>query len=469
MLSTTSSPRLLSIFACVFVVFAPSVNAAAIQEEQKQQGSSVLDSQPEPAVPAEEPKQAKPEPKQTKPELKKPLDPADEKFQALVKKCNAAMQDHYQRAQSADPADRAKIKDDENPANRMAGEFLAIADQHPTSNGGYHSISFLVVNGSGEIKAKAIKRLVKDYGDDSRIVKSLTAFTIGSPTPETEKILSQLSADSKNKTVRGHAMRTHIEYLRSLLQIKQLTDDNPELANQFGTDVMAFLKKHDIEAATKRETELLTKLAEEFADVPSGSRGKSLADIAKSELFNRKNLSPGAEAPNIIGHDFASNKMQLTDFRGKVVLLVFWGNWSRESQLMYPQLRSLNKKLKDKPFQIVGVNTDTSHRMIAATMKHLKLDWKNFWQKGKRGKYSNEWQIKSWPSVFIIDTEGIIRHKNINSKTIDKVLTKMMKELSHEVDLSDHSDGRLSAPTPKKPPTAPSTKTPEAPKAKNDK
>jgi hypothetical protein len=41
------------------------------------------------------------------------------------------------------------------------------------------------------------------------------------------------------------------------------------------------------------------------------------------------NLPPvvGRRAPEIVGEDIDGKKLRLSDFRGKVVLLDFWGNW----------------------------------------------------------------------------------------------------------------------------------------------
>jgi len=38
-------------------------------------------------------------------------------------------------------------------------------------------------------------------------------------------------------------------------------------------------------------------------------------------------LSIGKEAPEIEGEDIDGNKFKLSDYRGKVVVLDFWGNW----------------------------------------------------------------------------------------------------------------------------------------------
>jgi hypothetical protein len=53
----------------------------------------------------------------------------------------------------------------------------------------------------------------------------------------------------------------------------------------------------------------------------------TLADAARSELFELHNLAIGKTAPEIQGEDVNGNKFKLSDYRGKVVVLDFWGDW----------------------------------------------------------------------------------------------------------------------------------------------
>ena len=48
---------------------------------------------------------------------------------------------------------------------------------------------------------------------------------------------------------------------------------------------------------------------------------------ATSALFELKNLSIGKVAPDIVGEDLDGTPMKLSDYRGKVVVLDFWGDW----------------------------------------------------------------------------------------------------------------------------------------------
>ena len=48
---------------------------------------------------------------------------------------------------------------------------------------------------------------------------------------------------------------------------------------------------------------------------------------AKGALNELRHLRIGMVAPDIIGEDIDGKQFKLSDYRGKVVLIDFWGNW----------------------------------------------------------------------------------------------------------------------------------------------
>ena len=52
-----------------------------------------------------------------------------------------------------------------------------------------------------------------------------------------------------------------------------------------------------------------------------------LGKLAGRELFEMQHLQPGKAAPEITGEDIDGKPMKLSEFRGRVVLLDFWGHW----------------------------------------------------------------------------------------------------------------------------------------------
>jgi hypothetical protein len=82
----------------------------------------------------------------------------------------------------------------------------------------------------------------------------------------------------------------------------------------------------DAEKLNKESEELFQRVVDKFANV-KGNRGGTLADEAKKQLFELRFLSKGKPAPDIEAEDLDGKQFKLSDYKGKVVLLDFWGNW----------------------------------------------------------------------------------------------------------------------------------------------
>jgi cytochrome oxidase Cu insertion factor (SCO1/SenC/PrrC family) len=68
----------------------------------------------------------------------------------------------------------------------------------------------------------------------------------------------------------------------------------------------------------------------EYSDIKAPFWNGTLGEMAKGELAGLKNLPLlriGKVAPDIEGEDIDGKPFKLSDYRGKVVLLDFWGHW----------------------------------------------------------------------------------------------------------------------------------------------
>ena len=86
---------------------------------------------------------------------------------------------------------------------------------------------------------------------------------------------------------------------------------------------------------------------------------------------------------------------------------------------MYPHERSLVDEMKDKPFAIVGVNSDEDLAKLKPRLAAERITWRSFWNgpNGTDGPIAKAWHVKGWPTVYVIDHEGVIRHKGHGSPT----------------------------------------------------
>ncbi len=91
---------------------------------------------------------------------------------------------------------------------------------------------------------------------------------------------------------------------------------------------------------------------------------------------------------------------------------------------MIPHERSLVKELEGKPFALIGVNTDTPDA-YAAGLKKEPVTWRSF-ADGSGGPICAAWNINSFPTIFVIDHEGVIRHKNLRGNKLDAAVKELV-------------------------------------------
>ena len=101
---------------------------------------------------------------------------------------------------------------------------------------------------------------------------------------------------------------------------------------------------------------------------------------------------------------------------------------------MYPHERSLVKKLADKPFAIIGVNSDADLDQIRETVKEKNISWRSFWNGpfGTDGPISSEWGVRGWPTIYVLDHRGVIRFKNVRGEAMDKAVNQLLAEMEGE-------------------------------------
>ena len=107
--------------------------------------------------------------------------------------------------------------------------------------------------------------------------------------------------------------------------LNQVISDSPHREVQAASCYSLAKIKGKKEETRREGLALFKRIQDEYGDISYG-RGV-YADKIKGDIFEMKNLQIGCVAPEIIGKEISGNLMQLSSFRGKVVLLDFWGDW----------------------------------------------------------------------------------------------------------------------------------------------
>ncbi|MFT3678038.1 MAG: TlpA disulfide reductase family protein [Chitinophagaceae bacterium] len=165
------------------------------------------------------------------------------------------------------------------------------------------------------------------------------------------------------------------------------------------------------------------KLNEYYAGFPGAVKNSIYGKGVAKQLEKRKIAVPGTDAIDFAKKDLNGNQLSLSSFRGKYVLLDFWGSWCVPCRKGNPHLKELYQRYKDKGFDIIGIaaDNDTPDAWKKAIEKD-GLPWHHILLDDLNKKYN----IGSYPTKILIDKNGkIIGRYGSEEKELDEMLSKI--------------------------------------------
>jgi hypothetical protein len=97
---------------------------------------------------------------------------------------------------------------------------------------------------------------------------------------------------------------------------------------------------------------------------------------------------------------------------------------------MYPHERSLVEEMKDKPFALIGVNSDQTVERAKKAIAENNLNWRSFQNKGNGGEISKDWAVQGWPTVVILDAEMKIRYRGHSGEEATKIAEALVAKMT---------------------------------------
>lgn len=152
------------------------------------------------------------------------------------------------------------------------------------------------------------------------------------------------------------------------------------------------------------------------------------APLAAADLSKMKAWSGGAPPPLAL-NDLGDKQHQLTDYRGRVVVVNFWATWCAPCVEEMPSFERLAKRLAGEPFALLTVNFGEKPKRIKPFLKKIGVDVPVLVDADM--KVSRAWVKKGLPTTFIIDADQQIRYQVLGELAWDapEVETKIRELL----------------------------------------
>ena len=291
------------------------------------------------------------------------------------------------------------------------------------------------------------------------VAKDLVHGKIAHLHPAVDEFLTRYPQDVRH----WNAMLLRVLFLRgeegisdesvnnTLQQIAHAPDAPQDIKRQArGALLQDTLEKSDPSAGlTEAIDKELTAYEKDFPDDPAGAQFVSLRLRLLQDTPDKINplLAVLSKSPNKATADIASKQLDIRtkpldfkaatldgkeiDFaklRGKVVLVDFWATWCGPCMAKLPEIVALEKKYKDKDFQLVGVSLDEGKAPLEEVIKDQGIDWPQILD-GRQNEngLGARFGVEQIPTAWIVDKKGFA-HATDPQADLDEEIGKALAE-----------------------------------------
>ena len=157
----------------------------------------------------------------------------------------------------------------------------------------------------------------------------------------------------------------------------------------------------------------------------SSEENATLEDQMNEQVKDNKNKAPDF---NLVSTD--GKKINLSDYKGKIVILDFWATWCGPCRMGVPDLVSIQKEFKDK-VAVIGISLDDERTMddILPFMKEYGINYPVVY--GTNQVVVDYGYIQAIPTTFVINAKGYIVDQYVGLVAKEKYVNRinsLMKE-----------------------------------------
>lgn len=163
-------------------------------------------------------------------------------------------------------------------------------------------------------------------------------------------------------------------------------------------------------------------------DMPTGTI--TVRRREKSD-YTRVDLEVGREMPDFTFTDLAGKERKLSDFRGKYLMVDFWGVWCGDCTRETPFHLEAYKRFRKRGFEILGVDSDESIETVKAYVAKNKMTWPQATNDSTKRLQQVDYRLQEYPSTILLGPDGKVLvlnqrllHGDALLQTLDRFLPK---------------------------------------------
>src|SRR5437667_6048238 len=97
---------------------------------------------------------------------------------------------------------------------------------------------------------------------------------------------------------------------------------------------------------------------------------------------------------------------------------------------MLPHEKALVKRLKEQPFALIGINSDGAAEKVKDILAKNEITWRQAIDESTSGPLATKWHVQGWPTIYVIDSKGVIRYRDVRDEAMEKAVDTLVGEIA---------------------------------------
>ncbi len=157
-------------------------------------------------------------------------------------------------------------------------------------------------------------------------------------------------------------------------------------------------------------------------------KGTKPAELAKLKI-QALNLKEGAPPINLkIFKDINGKPIDLSAYKGKVLLMDFWATWCGPCMGELPNVLEAYKKYHKKGFEILGISFDSDRSQFEKVIKERGMTWRHYFDgKGWGNEIGAIYNIHAIPHTILVGKDGKIAAINLRGERLIETVKELVE------------------------------------------
>jgi thiol-disulfide isomerase/thioredoxin len=275
-------------------------------------------------------------------------------------------------------------------------------------------------------------------GLDSRIVYKiaktgtyrLVATTL--PPNQTGKFTLEIAPETDAKQLKEADLRFRINTLATLskAQQKALAEEVGKRLLDADGDLTIADARLVIQLGMEAESEdvnLARSVYKDGVKYFSAAKDQRITGVTRQFEGTLKNLDKVGKAFEITGKTIDGKEFDLKDFKGKVVLIDFWGTWCPPCVAEIPNIVRNYEKYHGKGFEVIGVSSDKQDDVVVQFLKAKGVPWACINVEDSR-KMIDLHEVNAYPTTVLVDQAGRIYSFRARGPQLERLLERLLAQ-----------------------------------------